>query len=389
MGSRMKMMNQNLSSVALISCALWLAGCSTLPGSGPSRKDISKDENEDPGKREYSVVKMDVGVVQKLGGRRAVKLNKQFSTTINGKPESVLGIGDQLAINIWETSGDGLFSTFEKKQTRIDAMVDEDGLIFIPYVGQVAVAGKSIEDVRSAIEAGLQGKAVEPQVQVALKTNVSNNLVVVGDVNSPGRYPLPVGGVRLLDVIARAGGSRSPIYESEAMIVRGEIYDTIRLDEILGLQGNNVWMQPSDTVQIMHKPRTFTAFGAVDTKDRHPFKTETLSLAEALAQAGGLNDRLADAAGVFLFRFEAPDLLKEAGVTLADTRFDGKVATVYRFDFEEPEAFFLARSFAIQDEDVIYVATAFAAEYFKFIVTYVNPVLNVARTGIVLSNEFE
>ncbi|MDF7826610.1 polysaccharide export protein [Pontiellaceae bacterium B12227] len=366
--------------------AVLLCSCSTLPGSGPSKRQMAKDQDEPADEREYSVVKMDVEVVQHLGDLRPVLLNETFSTTINGKPESVLGIGDQLVINIWETSGDGLFSTFEKKQSRIDSIIDESGSIFIPYVGKVDVAGKSIETVRAAIEDGLKGKAVEPQVQVALKTNVSNNLVVVGDVNQPGRYPLPIGGVRLLDAIARAGGSRAPIYEAEAKIVRGETSDTIRLDEILGRKNNNVWMMPGDTVQLMHKPRSFTAFGAVTTKSRHLFKTETLTMAEALAQSGGLSDGLADAGGVFLFRFEDPEVLSEAGVEVPDTLFYGRAATIYRLDFNEPEAFFLARSFAMQDKDIIYVANAFAAEYYKFIRIYVQPLLDISRTSTVFIN---
>ncbi len=362
-------------------CAVLLSGCSTLPGSGPSRRTMEEDPNEESEGREYSVIQMDVGVVQKLGALRPVQLNETFSTTIKGKPNSVLGIGDQIVVNIWETSGDGLFSTFENKQARIDSVIDERGAIFIPYVGQIFVAGKSIEEIRSTIEKGLQGKAVEPQVQVALKTNVSNNLVVVGDVNQPGRYPLPIGGVRLLDAIARAGGARSPIYEAEAKIVRGEISDTIRLDEVLGQKNNNVWMMSGDIVQLMDKPRTFTTFGAVTSKSQHTFKTETLTMAEALAQAGGLNDGMADAGGVFLFRFEDPEVLKEAGIEIPETLFQGRAATIYRLNFKEPEAFFLARSFAMQDKDLIYVANAFASEYYKFIRIYVQPLLDISRTS--------
>jgi polysaccharide biosynthesis/export protein len=363
-----------------------LAGCSTLPGSGPSNRQMAKDQNEETGNREYTVVKLDVNSIHQLGGRRPVKLNEIFRKKVNGKPGFVLGIGDQLAINIWEASGDGLFSTFENKHTRIDAMVDEEGEVFIPYVGSVAVAGKSIEDVRVTIQQGLQGKAVEPQVQVALKMNVSNNLAVVGDVNAPGRYPVPVGGIRLLDVIARAGGSRAPVFETEATIVRGENLNSIRLDEVLRQQGNNVWMEAQDTVQIMHKPRSFTAFGAVTSKNRHAFKTENISLAEALAQSGGLNDALADAGGVFLFRFEQAELLDHANVAVPATLFNDTVATIYRLDFNQPEAFFLARSFMMQDKDLIYVANASAAEYYKFIRIYVQPLLDISRTSSVILN---
>ena len=106
-------------------------------------------------------------------------------------------------------------------------------------------------------------------------------------------------------------------------------------------------------------------------------------MAEALAQAGGLNDGVADAGGVFIFRFEDPDVLREAGLEVPETLFNGRAASIYRLDFNEPEAFFLSRSFAMQDKDIIYVANAFASEYYKFIRIYVQPLLDISRTSTV------
>ena len=375
--------------VPFFSFILLLSGCSSLSGSGPSGSGLVRNENKAPEKRDYVVVGMDVNSVHQLGGKRPVHLNKTFRSSIQGKREMVLGFGDQLAVHIWETSSDGLFSTVERKHTSITSVIDENGEIFIPYVGLIKIAGKDIESVRQLIQSSLEGKAVEPQVQVVLVSNASNNLVVVGDVKNPGRYPVPIGGIRLLDVIALSGGSQAPVYESEVTLVRGNLRDVIRLDEILGEQNNNVWLQPNDTVQIMETPRSFTAFGAVKSKDRHSFKTERMTLAEALAETGGLTDNLADKGGVFLFRFEDPSVLTSAGIDLPVTVFNGRVATIYRLDFAKPESFFLAGSFSMQDKDVIYVANAAAAEFYKFINIFVNPVLNIGRTGIVVSRELE
>lgn len=373
--------------IGLAAACVLFAGCGTLPGSGASRREIDKYSGDDPADREFTVVALDVEAIQRLGGPRPAKLNETFSKTMRGETGSTLGIGDELLVNIWEASIDGLFSTPENKQARIDARVDESGSIFIPYVGKVAVAGRSVEEVRTSIQDGLAGKAVEPQVQVALRKNVSNNLAVVGDVNAPGRYPIPVGGIRLLDVVARAGGSQAPVFEAQATIVRGGVQDSIRLDEVLDRAENNVWMRPNDTVQVMREPRSFTAFGAVSAKSRHPFKTERVSLAEALAQSGGLTDSLADAGGVFLFRFESAETLESAGVPVPGVRFeDGAVATIYQLDFNQPGSFFLARSFAMRDKDIIYVANAFAAEYYKFIRIYVQPLLDISRTSTVVIN---
>jgi polysaccharide export outer membrane protein len=64
----------------------------------------------------------------------------------------------------------------------------------------------------------------------------------------------------------------------------------------------------------------------------------------------------------------------------------GEAATIYRLDLTEPEAFFLARSFMMQDKDLIYVANAPAAEFRKFVANIVAPFLGVARVNTIISD---
>ena len=115
------------------------------------------------------------------------------------------------------------------------------------------------------------------------------------------------------------------------------------------------------------------------------FKTETVSLSDALAQVGGLRDLRANPGGVFLFRFENRDLaqwLVEAGDGrgVVDFSTANTIPVVYRLDFESPLAFFLAQSFYMKDKDVIYVANHSTAEFGKFLSLIVSPLLGVART---------
>jgi polysaccharide export outer membrane protein len=361
--------------------AMLLAGCGALPGQGPLSMDVTlKDKAAPLLGREYTIIPLDSQASRRLGAQLDATLSDAFSGTINGNTGMVLGVGDRLVINIWEAAADGLFSTVEEKQTQIQAEVDENGQIYIPYVGQLRVSGKSIEQVRKTIESGLRGKAVEPQVQVALTNNISSNVVIVGDVAQPGQYPLPVGGLRLMEAIAQAGGATQPVFKTEVTIVRGNVTGTVRLDEVLRRQNNNVWLQPRDTVQVLAKPRTFTAFGAVSKNNHLEFKTERVSLAEALAQSGGLSDYRADAGGVFLFRFEQPSRLQDAGFPIPEQLFEGRVATIYSLDFKEPQAFLNARSFMMKDKDIIYVANAPLAEFRKFISIVVAPITLMGRS---------
>lgn len=359
----------------------FLTGCGSLPGQGPLSMNVALTDMTAPlVGREYTVIPLDSEASRRLGAQLDATLSDTFSSTINGNTGMVLGVGDRLIINIWEAAADGLFSTTEEKQIQIQAEVDENGQIYIPYVGLLHVSGKSIEQVRKTIESGLRGKAVEPQVQVALSNNISNNIVVVGDVSQPGQYPVPLGGLRLMEAIARAGGATEPAFKTEITIVRGNVTGTVRLDEVLRRQNNNVWLQSRDTVQVLAKPRTFTAFGAVTKQNHLEFKTEEVSLAEALAQSGGLSDYRADAGGVFLFRFEQPSRLRDAGFPVPEQLIDGKAATIYSLDLHQPQAFLNARSFMMKDKDIVYVANAPLAEFRKFVSIVIAPFTTLERS---------
>ncbi len=376
---------QNGKAAMAFVCLLALEGCALLPGQGPSSIDIALlDATAAEATRDYTIINLNASTVQTLGPQRPASLSNEFSDQMRGNASIVIGIGDRLIVNIWEASADGLFSTIERKQTPIDVTVDENGNIFIPYVGQINVIGMSIERVRRSVEAGLRGKAVEPQVQVNLTSNVGHQTTILGDVAQPGRYDIPVSGLRLIEAIAQAGGATQSSFETEVTIVRGEVSSTIHLDEVMRKYSNNVWLMPRDTIQVVRKPRTFTAFGAVTSKNQIPFNAETITLVEALAQSGGLNDNLADAGGVFLFRFESPARLGSANVQVPATLVEGKAATIYRLDFNQPQSFFLARSFMMQDKDIIYVANAPAAEFRKFVSTIISPFLGLTRVQPVL-----
>lgn len=372
-------------NLMLFSMAMLLSGCGTLPGQGPTALDIALlEDTEAVSASEFAILSLDPSVVNAVGRVPSTSVSAAFRGRIEGRSARVLGIGDHLTINVWEASQDGLFSTAERKETTIETVVDENGNIFFPYVGQISVTGMNIERVRTAVSAGLSGQAVDPQVQVTLANNEGYKLSVIGEVAEPGRFDVPVSGLRLIEAVALAGGTRQPGFETELTIVRGGTRATVRHDDVVRFAENNIWLMPRDTVQVLHKPRSFTAFGAVTSQNLQMFKTENVSLAEALAQSGGLNDNLADAGGVFLFRFESKRRLERANATLPPQSYPSGIPTIYRLDFTDPRAFFLASSFAMQDNDIIYVANAPAAEFNKFVSTILSPFLSTARSVLVI-----
>ncbi|WP_157056489.1 polysaccharide biosynthesis/export family protein [Pseudorhodobacter aquimaris] len=376
------------SAVAL-ALTLALAGCASLPGQGPSKSKIVElaAGEKTVQDSQYAVVNLTpqtVGVMGKIP-RRA------FSTALPQGPRQPgavrVGIGDVLGIQIWEASPDGLFSTATAKSAEIAATVDGQGNIYLPYVGTMPARGQSVEQIRGSIAQALAGKAVDPEVVVVVKENGAQSITVVGDVKGAGRFDLPPSGLRLLDAVALSGGPSQASFDTEVIVNRAGRTANIRLDDVVKTNAENVWLVPRDTIQLLHKPRSFTAFGAVSANGQQMFETETVSLAEALAKVGGLSDSRADKGGVFLFRFEPRERLIAARIPLPEQLASAQmVPTIYQLDLGTPNAYFLAQSVEMTDKDIVYVASSPASEFRKFVQIIVAPFVNTTDSVNDLAN---
>jgi polysaccharide export outer membrane protein len=100
-----------------------------------------------------------------------------------------------------------------------------------------------------------------------------------------------------------------------------------------------------------------------------------MTLAEAVAAAGGLLDIQADPGSVFLYRREPRELAQMLGVDCS--KMDGPtVPIVYSVSFSDPAGYFLATRMQMHNKDVIFAANAQAVEITKF-AAFVNTLISV------------
>ena len=128
-----------------------------------------------------------------------------------------------------------------------------------------------------------------------------------------------------------------------------------------------------------------TAFGATGANAQIPFVSEKMTLVEALAKAGGLQDLRSDPEGVFLFRFEPPRILSALGRPQLNSGPDGSSPVVYRLDLRDARSYFLAQRFPVEDKDIIYVANADLNELQKFF-TLLNTLTGPIISGVVVKS---
>ncbi|WP_217127036.1 polysaccharide biosynthesis/export family protein [Hydrogenophilus thiooxidans] len=383
------------SPTLAVTAALIVSGCSTfpawLPSSGPSAAQVVREDKIDS---PIPVVEVNDAVARRL---LAAQRAESFADTLARKapPSYVVGPGDALEVSVWEAPPAALFGaavvdpraglTSTRQTTLPEQIVNSDGVINVPFAGAVPVAGKTPQQIEMEIVRRLAGKANQPQVLVRVTRNATQNVTVVGEVAQAIRMPLTAKGERLLDAIAAAGGVRQPVGKMTIQLARGGKVVTMPLERVIADPNQNVYLQPGDVVTALYQPLSFTALGATGKNEEINFEATGLTLAQALGRMSGLRDAQADAQGVFIFRFEEPEVLKGEGKQPLPQTPEGKVPVVYRVDLKDPRAFLVAQNFPMRNKDVVYVANAPAAELQKFLniltssLFSVNSLVNLGR----------
>jgi polysaccharide biosynthesis/export protein len=369
---------------------IFLAGCATLPTAGPTVSQVF-DQAVTDGQRHFDLVEVDNHVVSTLLAQPAESFRTRFHKY--GKPRGpTIGVGDTVSVSIWEAAGGGLFSAPAVagaggggSRTEIpDQVVTLDGAISVPFAGRIAVAGRTPLQVQDEIQQRLADKAIEPQAIVTVTKSITNTATVSGEVVAGARVPLSVGGDRLLDVIAAAGGAKAPVYDTFVRLSRRGVTVTIPMAKLVSTPGENIYAWPGDVLTLVQIPQTFSVFGATTQNTEVPFGAEKLTLAQALAKSGGLQDLRADPRGIFLFRFEPASVVGALNAPALATGPDGTSPVVYRLNLREAQNYFYAERFPMEDKDVIYVANAPLTELQKFF-TLVNTVTEPVISGVVVS----
>lgn len=362
----------------VLAAALALTGCASFPNwlasSGPSREQVVEAPKETPAA--IRLVDVDDAVARRLLDSEK---RQTFSEKLAGVnvPGYVVGPGDVLEVSIWEAPPATLFGaaavldarggmTLSRPSALPEQMVASNGTINVPFAGAVPVAGKSPQQIEAEIARRLAGKANQPQVLVRVIRNATQNVTVVGEVAQSLRMPLTAKGERLLDALAAAGGVRQPVGKVTIQLSRAGQVLAMPLERIIQDPEQNIRLQPGDVVTALFQPLSFTVLGATGKNEEINFEAQGISLAQALARAGGLQDARADAQGVFVFRFEDSPALDER-LRAGPTTPDGRVPVVYRLDMKNPVAFLVAQNFPMKNKDVVYVANAPSAELQKFL----------------------
>lgn len=312
--------------------ALWLGGCATLPEPGEIPADAAGETFKPVEQaREAMATKQDLALVEEADD-----------------PVYLFGSGDVLRIDV-----------YERPEVSGEHVIGPDGIITLPLVGDVYINGMTREEARSVLTTRLKDYFTHPHVTIAVRDYVSNQVTVLGRVETPGRqrFEHPP---TLAEVLANAGAL--PILDKQATLTRCAIMrgrnKLIWVDLKALLTGDlayNIRMRKGDIVFIPDSADTSVyVLGAVIKPGSYRL-TPRMTILDALAQAGGPSeDAQPKKIGIYRAGAQQVEVIALGSVLAPDRR----------------------ANYALEDGDVIFVPTSGLAD-FGYVMEQIAPAIAV------------
>lgn len=267
-------------SVAALSALLGLGSCAA-----PAEFDAYDQDNDPILQVETDEAARGIG-----GGPRFEDYDMQWKLS----PETLrpsnndyrVGPGDILELEIAEL-----------KASRTKTTVLPDGMLFFDVAEGVHAAGKTLTEISESLGKQLAAYYTSPVVSVNLFQAESQRFWVLGQVKTPGAYPM-AGPTTLLEALSKAGG----LFSGE---ISGETQEVADLDRAIlvrkgaplpvdfrsmveyGDMSQNVYLKGGDYIYMPSvQTRAVYVLGAVRKPGPLYFKDDITAIS-ALAQAGG------------------------------------------------------------------------------------------------------
>ncbi|QJD58686.1 capsular biosynthesis protein [Pseudomonas sp. gcc21] len=357
---------------ALGASILLLQACVFSPGMHMDKNDLMSQDSA-----ESSMVEL-VEITPKLLAQDQTAARRLTipQELLNFQPENYrIGANDALFITVWDHPELTVPGGNQQTDAANARIVRDDGTLFYPFIGNVQVAGLTLEELREIIASRLARFIEQPQVDVNVMEYNSQKIIVSGAFQNPGYLPVNAQQLTLLQAVGLAGIDPERADLSSLKLTReGRTYE-LDYDRLTSMPSEigNVYMRAGDKLHLgLNDNRKIFVMGEVKTPRALPYRTSRMSLSEVLATVGGPSPETSSGREVYVIR----------GVENIET----EKATVFQLDAKSPASFILAERFEMQPQDVVFVGAAGITRWNRFI-SQLFPSANIFRTTLEIDED--
>lgn len=285
----------------------------------------------------------------------------QNISNLFGEPRPyVIGNGDMLSILVWDhpelniaAAGAQALSASAGAQTPAAFVVDQEGIVQFPYVGAIKLAGMTELQARDALAQKLIKSIKKPDITLRVLSFRSKRVYVDGEVKTPGNQPIDDMPMTLLESLTRAGGLLPSADQSQIIVMRSGESHLINIPLLVrqGINPSRIMLAHGDVVRVRSRDENKVyVLGEVSVPKALPMINGSLTLTQALGEAGGLNQLSASSRQVYVVRnADQPD------------------PVIYNLDAQSPVALALAENFELSPRDVVFVDASGLARFSRVV----------------------
>ena len=271
----------------------------------------------------------------------------------------VIGNGDLLSILVWDhpelniAAAGAQALTTSGAQSPAAFVVDQGGVVQFPYVGAIKLAGLTELQARKVLSDSLIKSIKKPDITLRVLAFRSKKIYIDGDIKTPGNQAIDDVPMTLLEAVSRAGGFLPTADQSNIVVTRGGVQYPINLPLLVkrGVDPSTMMLDNGDLVRVRSRDENKVyVLGEVTAPKALPMNNGRLTLAEALGEAGGINQLSAAARQIYVIR-------------------NASTASplVYNLDASSPIALAMADNFELDARDVVFIDASGLARFNRFI----------------------
>ena len=339
-----------LRMIVAAGLCLGLTACVTPRGAGFQSEVISASRTENQEALNFQVVPVTEETRAALSYWPSIGEEARSWIRNAGQPSSlIVASGDAVSVTVWDTEENSLLAGMGGRMAQLqDVIVSSNGEINLPYIGDLRVAGMSVDTLRDRIEERYAETIPSAQVQVQVKPGRANHVNLVSGVSSPGVYPLEGRDVTVMSVLAQAGGAAPTLENPQMTLMRGHHVYGISLDRLFDHPELDAEVRGGDRIIVTEDERKFLSLGAAGSQAEHVFPSDVVTAAQALSIIGGVDPSRANPKGILVLREYPLEALR------TDASGPNKERVVFTIDLTSADGLFAARNFELMDGDLVY-----------------------------------